>query len=268
MKIIILFALLLTACAVTYSQGFRGLVPLSSTCEDVKRILKVENCKYPNSRYEFPDGEVSIYFVKKEPAKFDKLCWKISPDKVESIFFQPRQDIPLTEFEPKLEFIELASDDSHIAKTYGNKERGIEAYVIFDLILQILYKPTLTEFQKFSYPCSSPDAGDGINFSGVLQFDRYWNLSLKKEKIKLKEMLPTLIEETKPRSSGKIYIVYYYKNRKDIKLGLEKAKRAKQYFEKGGIKPDRISIYNGGLVEGSPIIAIYLADEITDPLRK
>lgn len=261
MKVIFSFSLLVTACALAYSQGFRGIVPLYSTCQDVKRVLKVENCKYPESRYKFTDGEIIINFVKKEPTKFDKLCWKISPDKVESIFFQPHQDIPLSEFEPKLEFIEPYAGDIPIAKIYGSKERGIEAFVIFDLIRHIRYKPTPTEFQQFSYPCSSPDAGDGINFLGVPWLDRYWNFSLKEEKIRLKAIRQVLTTDIKYQPYLNIYIVYYYKDKKDIKLGLEQAKRAKHYFVKGGIKSKKIMIVNGGLI-GSPQIVIYQTEEL------
>ena len=105
----------------------------------------------------------------------------------------------------------------------------------------------------------SEDAMDEVEVpSEALQFDRYWNLTPKKEKAHIKEITPVIKQQEENYGrSVKIFLVYYYSQENDKHLGLTQATQAKKYLEANGIKSEKIKIIDGGKEDKSEIV-IYL----------
>ena len=58
----IVIFMLLASFEASFGQGWRGIIPLHSTCDDVKRVLDVDKCEYPNSTYQLENETVTIRF--------------------------------------------------------------------------------------------------------------------------------------------------------------------------------------------------------------
>ncbi len=240
------------------AQGFRGIVPLKSNCEDVKRILQVEKCTFPQSIYRLEDFNVVVNFTTDKPRKKAKICFKVPARLVSSLTVSYHKPFPLSEFEYEVKYIEGPFGDINTT-IYGDKEKGVEVFTINSQVSYVGYIPTEMEYQKLSYPCKSPDAGDDIELPSDW-FDRYWNLPPKKEKARMRDITPVIKEtEENFQRSIQVYLVYYYNRKNDKKSGFEQANRAKKYLEIYGINPKKIKIINGGKEDKSEIV-IYLVN--------
>lgn len=62
-KLLILVFFLAAVESICLAQGWQGIQPLQSTCDDVKKALKVDKCEYPDSIYRLPDETVTVRFV-------------------------------------------------------------------------------------------------------------------------------------------------------------------------------------------------------------
>ena len=65
------FCALVIGATPAYAKEWRGLIPLKSTCEDVKRILGVDKCVVPESTYELSNYRVIIRFAQNKSCKED-----------------------------------------------------------------------------------------------------------------------------------------------------------------------------------------------------
>jgi len=98
------FFVVLVLSAQSLGQDWRQLVPLPSTCEDIKRILKIEKCTFPVSNYDLPDFEVNISFEESEQ--------KVKGDpKIAGIIILFKKWPMLQNFESDLSSFELLPDD-------------------------------------------------------------------------------------------------------------------------------------------------------------
>lgn len=239
-------------------QGFRGIVPLKSDCEDVKRILQVEKCTFPQSIYRLKNFNVVVNFTTDKPSKEDKICFKVPAGLVSSLTISYHKSFPLSEFEYEVKYIEGPFGDINTT-VYGDKEKGIRVFTIDGHVSYVGYIPTEMEYQKLSYLCKSSDAGDDIELPSNW-FDRYWNLPPKKEKTRIRDITP-IIKKTEEnfQRSMQVYLVYYYNHKEDEKSGFEQATRAKKYLEIYGINSKKIKIINGGKEDKSEIV-IYLVN--------
>ena len=237
------------------AQGFKGIVPLQSTCEDVKRILQVGECTFPQSIYRLKDFRITINFTTDKPEKEAKICFRVPAGLVSGFTVSYNKRFPVAEFEPKVKYLEGPFGDIDTI-VYGNEEDSIAVFTNSELVNYIVYSPTRTERRKFSYQCKSPDAGDEVKLPSEW-IDRYWNLPPKKEKAKIKD-IALVIKQTEENfgRSLQIYLVYYYSRETEKKKGFEQANRAKRYLELNGIASEKLKIINGGK-EDKPEIIIY-----------
>lgn len=109
----ILTLLFATALLMTVSNkpsSWRGLVPLHSTCDDVKRELGVESCASPISDYTLPDFRVVVEF-KNETCDRTLLGWRVPLGTVTAITLSPRKEMPPSEFGLDLSKYERKEDD-------------------------------------------------------------------------------------------------------------------------------------------------------------
>src|SRR5688572_15229703 len=115
------------------SQGFRGIVPLESTCEDVKRILGVEKCGPSQSIYFLKEHWITVNFTSKDDCKKRKLCFRVPPGRVTSLNVSYHKRIPIAEFEYELKRGEGPFGDIGTI-AYENKEKGVAAMTLNGLI--------------------------------------------------------------------------------------------------------------------------------------
>jgi hypothetical protein len=105
------------------AQEWKEIVPLASKCEDVKRILKVKECTFPFSAYQFPKFKISIDFSTDD-------SWAVSKDTVVKVYIGLREFIRLKDYDVDLSDFEITSeDDLPDVKIYRNEKKGIELTV-------------------------------------------------------------------------------------------------------------------------------------------
>jgi hypothetical protein len=75
---------MLIAPSISFAKEWRGIVPMHSTCEDVKRILSIERCE--TSFYQLKDEAVYIFFSE-YPCHGE---WNVAPGTVTGITVYPR----------------------------------------------------------------------------------------------------------------------------------------------------------------------------------
>src|SRR4051794_19030737 len=99
LKASFLTALFICVLPVTdQSTGWRGVSPLHSSCEDVKRVLGVQTCTYPASKYEFEKYYVKVSFSTGETCLKDPLAWKVPKGTVLSVTVSPKVQMSLSDF--------------------------------------------------------------------------------------------------------------------------------------------------------------------------
>src|SRR5947208_16812369 len=96
------------------SEGWRGIVPLHSTCEDAKRLLGVSKCE--TGSYDFKDERAFIWFAKKPCAD----GWNVRRGTVTSIEIFPKR---------KLHLAELGSDERTFRKVMSQSHYDTDSFI-------------------------------------------------------------------------------------------------------------------------------------------
>jgi hypothetical protein len=137
----------------SFGQDFKKIVPLESTCNDVKAALSVEKCNFPQSVYRLRDFTIVVQFTEEKPSANDKICYKVPPKTVSSFTITYNKSIQIKDFGYELKLLgDINNDISTVA--YENKEKGITVLSNNGIIEEVLYGPTLENYRKYSYPCS------------------------------------------------------------------------------------------------------------------
>jgi hypothetical protein len=125
---IILIALFILFQFVAVSDSpncWRGITPLHSTCEDVKRILKVDKCILPSTEYTLPDFRVLVQFESTNCAREPRV-WHVPKGTVTAITLTLRKEMRPSEFGLDLSKYERREDDEIIGvEHYYNREEGV-----------------------------------------------------------------------------------------------------------------------------------------------
>jgi hypothetical protein len=140
-------------CSFTSAQGFKGIIPLESTCEDVKRILQVDECKVPQSVYRLKDYTVSISFNDNSLDE-SKICYKVPKGRVISLVVSYHKNIPIKEFEYELKFVKKLYNDID-EDWYANNEKGVSVLSQIGLVSSAVFVPTHEQHKKFAYECKT-----------------------------------------------------------------------------------------------------------------
>jgi len=138
-----------------YSQGFMGLIPLESTCDDVRRIFHVDTCTYPQSTYFLKEYWVTVDFTVEKPDPSAKLCFRVPRGRVESFAVSFNKRFPLEQFEYKLKYVRGPYGDIGTTE-YENKELGIRAYVLDGEISSVVFEPTASQSEELGFQCEYP----------------------------------------------------------------------------------------------------------------
>ena len=193
------------------AQGWRGIVPLQSRCDDVKRILGIDGCK--SGTYQTDDGTVSISFS----GDTCKSGWNVPPDTVLSLLVNSRT---------QQEFASIVSDASKYIKSvdahlryvtyYENNDEGVSIVVFEDgTVANIFYGPSEKDS---TLRCPSLVSSTPTLPLTSKKFDQFGVLTKKDEELRVNNFATALNAWTEV--SG--YIVAYT-GRKDGADGLSRA---------------------------------------------
>jgi len=106
------------------AQSWSEIVPLRSTCDDVKRSFKVKKCDIPVSNYSFGDFSANITFSS------GRDRWKVRKGTVVGLIITFQRLQKLHEVVPDLNgFVVVPVDDLPNAKIYKNKKTGMSINV-------------------------------------------------------------------------------------------------------------------------------------------
>ena len=139
----ILLVVLTLQCLATNSQSncWRGLTPLRSTCDDVKRILNVETCTTPISRYTLPDYRVMVEFANNDCEKFPR-AWRVASGTVVAITLSPRMPVIVSQFDLDLSRYKKREDGDVVGiSQYDNEEDGVTVETFQGNVLSLFLYP-------------------------------------------------------------------------------------------------------------------------------
>lgn len=227
---------LFATVSVCSAKEWRGLVPLHSTCEDVKRILNVADC---GGSYDTDEGKVKIDFTSKPCAD----GWNVPAGTVLRISIYPKakqlrqMNVDLAHFKKYVAY------DSANFTYYSNVEEGVTVEVGPDQkVLSILYYAA----HKDEYlRCKSWRPPPPVAL-GFVKFDEYGDITALEEGKRLDIFANQL--RAQPTKPG--YIIAYGGRRSRIGVAKDRAVCAKNYLTKHqGIESRRLVIVDGGYRE-------------------
>jgi hypothetical protein len=139
------------------AQGWRGIVPMKSNCEDVKKVLGVGTCApLTGSVFESDDERVEITFTK-------QLChwaygkyWHVPVGTVLLIERRLKKRIPLAEFKVNENKCEKVRTDWLDEVIYSCDEGSVEYDTINGKVAYIYYKPMMDAASECSITHSKP----------------------------------------------------------------------------------------------------------------
>lgn len=241
---VLVFALALsTSGAAPQSKGWRGLVPLHSTCDDAKRVVGLVDCR--NTTFNLEDVNVSMIFS-------DGTCgsgWRVAAGTVVSFTIYPKAKLALSSLELD-QAVYKRRPDSHLSDVvhYENKNEGIAVTTSKDgIVTSLFYGPSTRDA---SLSCTSTDLSNLLGHRSV-KFDEYSIVELNEEH----ERLDRFAIELKAWPTVLGYIISSGQNQPHE--GVNRSNRAKEYLVKQGIPAERITCIDGGFRK-DPLIELYL----------
>jgi len=120
------------------SKGWHGIVPLHSTCEDVKRALGGENCTCPISRYTLPDFRVMVEF-ENETCESEPRAWRVPKGTVTAITISPRNEMRPSEFNLDLSKYKKREDGEIVGLDHYDSEGGGVTVDLYQGFVQNLF---------------------------------------------------------------------------------------------------------------------------------
>jgi outer membrane protein OmpA-like peptidoglycan-associated protein len=232
--------MLLSSCTgISFAQGYRGIVPLHSTCEDVKRILGVTTCSPANEFYEFEAESVRITFSKKLCDIAFRKAWNVQPGTVLVIERILRRHLPISELGIDLRKYKIQPLENDVNTiVYENPAEGVSYWTTGGAVSSIYYSPATNDQELLC--CNQPEATtqqDKFEPS-TTPFDRYGDLTSGEEQ----KRLDVLGQELKGQPiNTQVYIVVYTGHRLQKDEARVRAHRVKDYLEQAyGITAGRI----------------------------
>lgn len=241
---IVLFFCLIGKCQ---AQGWRGIVPLHSTCEDVKRVFNTTTCE--SGLIYIEDASVFITFS-------DGTCrseWDVPRGTVIALDVRPKHRLTVEDLHLDLTTYTRTADQQVQGTLYlNNKDEGISIAAFEDgRVRHVFYGPTLKEnFKRCdSRPVESADTGHGS-----VKFDAYRFGPFSDNTSRLDKFATTLAGWV--GASG--YIIVYPGQGAGIQDVQIYANQAKKYLlKKKGISNDRIVSITGGFRD-EPSVELFI----------
>ncbi|MEK6337468.1 MAG: hypothetical protein AABM67_21300 [Acidobacteriota bacterium] len=231
--LIILTAVL--SAAATSAKEWRGIVPLHSTREDVRRLLGPAHKEdLPHAAlYEFADETAVVYF-QAFPCDGCGIGWNVPVGTVTGIGVIPKSKFQKEKFLSEGTFKKDKTDS--IFAYYINEEDGLTVEEYGNTVTLLTYEPGRNEA---SAHCP---AVRGCIADYFPKFDEYENLPFEDEKARLDNFVISM----RDRMSRGVMIVYGPNPAAQTKQ-LKRAERAKKYLvNKRGLGSLRLLIVDGG----------------------
>ena len=239
--------LLLVAASVCLGKEWRGIVPLHSTCEDVKRILKVSECR---ESYQTDEGRVEISYSKKPCVD----GWNVPPGTVLYIAVTLKAPKALDQMGFDLTtFTKDVSSDCRECFFYTNREEGITLSGSGREVDQIEYSAAgIDEYLRWANSLVNQRTRPSGAPCCTVKFDEYGELPLAKEHKHLDDFVREYSKWVREfgQKYEQIYIIVYAGRRAYIGEAQERAERIKEYLVKvRGFDKERIARMDGGYRE-------------------
>lgn len=237
---------ILFSAKVCSAKEWRGIVPLRSTCDDVKRILNVSKCEFG---FDVDEGRVYISFA-------TKACldgWKVPSGTVLDIALYPKEalrpeelGLDLTSFKREV----LPNEPGFVF--YSNDDEGLSVAVTSKGIVHSIdyFAAAKDEYLRYPVPLTTykPKAGGDVHRTHLM--DDYGDLTPREERRHLREFaqkLPSKVLEPSKLANMQVYIIGYAGRRARIGEALARANRAKAYLSKlAGFPKVEIVTIDGG----------------------
>jgi hypothetical protein len=141
------------------SKGWHGIVPLHSTCEDVKRELGVESCTCPISRYTLPDYRVMVEF-ENETCESEPCAWRVPKGTVTAITISPRNEVLPSTFGLDLSKYVRREDGEIVGvEHYESLKEGVTVNLYRGFVQDLLIYPPASEDKLRCKPLKPAKAG-------------------------------------------------------------------------------------------------------------
>jgi len=244
----------ITFVSTAQGQGWRGIVPLHASCEDVKRILKVGTCEPVT--LELEDVKVFVSFS-------DGTCrsgWNVSIGTVLSLDVTPKKRLTLADLHLDLtKYAKEADPQVPAILHFKNEEAGVSIAAFEDgRIRHIFYGPSSSEDHL---RCGPVETNSGNSDHGSVKFDEYDLDTLKTAIPRLDQFATTLAGWAGARG----YIIVYPGGSATLRQAELHAMQAKTYLgKKPGIDRDRIVTVIGGFRE-EPSVELFITVKNGNP---
>ena len=136
--------LLLIICQVINAQGFKEILPMHSTCNDVERILGGEHCGNNEETFTIKKERIRIVFSTKECEEFYGKKWNIPIGTVVFIGRNFQKPVTMEELGIKMVEAEYVKNYTDILGQiiYDKKNGGLSFSTINGYVKRISYYPS------------------------------------------------------------------------------------------------------------------------------
>jgi len=233
-------------------QAWRGITPLLSTRDDVKRLLGAPTKKVRGAYYyALTDELVSVAF-QEEPCDGESglgllgYGWNVPVGTVTVVSVIPKAKSGKEKFLAEGDF---SADDTGAGFVYYTKAGGgLSVETLNGSVTLVIYAPTAKE--NVTHHCPQVEECCMDFFP---KFDEYVELSFEDEKARLDNYAVQL-----QTSLSRGVITAYGQSPEERSRLMKREERAREYLaQKHGVEPQRIMIVDGGY-QKTPAVGLYL----------
>lgn len=139
MRFVLSVFLLFMCLTSTQSNSWRGITPLRSTCEDVKKILQVDTCSLPKANYTVPGFRVTIEFGNDDCGKSPR-SWRVPKGTVLALIVSPEQTMTVSQLGLS-RFKKREGEEIVGLEQYDNDEEGISVETFQGYVMNLFLSP-------------------------------------------------------------------------------------------------------------------------------
>lgn len=133
--------LLMCIAASPQPNSWRGITPVRSTCEDVKKILKVDTCSLPISEYTIPDYRIMVSFAN-DDCDSSPHAWRVPKGTVLSLTISPKHAMSVSQFGIDLSGFKKREGEEIVGmEHYDNAEEGVSVELFQGYLLNVGLRP-------------------------------------------------------------------------------------------------------------------------------
>ena len=136
------FFTLLTVCI--QPNCWRGITPLKSTCDDVKKILRVDTCLQPPYQYTLEDYKVMVSFAEDQCDR-SPHTWRVPKGTVLSLVITPQKPITPAELGFDLSKFKRSETDVVGMDIYDHPTDGLGVVVFQNHVQYFSLRPRQAE---------------------------------------------------------------------------------------------------------------------------